>query len=284
MKNGAIVLILLGTLLSGYRLGEWREAQRTKDARLELAAAMARNQAMQAECFRNMRNQFTPGFRGSQPLLWLAQGRAPIDTRQGQIFATQTPTDLAIDGPGFFLVGDPEAPVYTREGRFQLTGSQLCDLQGRPVLGYLPGRPGRLAPLEHRDPTPIRFDAQGNAHRWLLDPVTGQGCVSESTEFSIALAGFPNPEFLARHGDTGFLATAESGPPSIGRASVPFGFIVPGSLELANVDFTSQGMWIGALRTQAGLLGAEAPPPPSNFMLAPGNAPLLSSPFPPLSR
>ncbi|MCE7869766.1 flagellar hook basal-body protein [bacterium CPR1] len=295
----AALFILLGTLATGWRMGEAHAASQRADSRRELAAALARNQAMREECFHNLRNQFTPGFRGSQPLIWLDQGRAQIDTRQGQIFATQTPTFLAINGPGFFLVGPPEAPVYTRDGRFTLREGVLCDSLGRALLGYLPRQPGQLVAFPRQSPdlvysTSLRFDETGVAFRDLVrcDPVTGQPYTESVPIFTLALASFPNPQLLVRCGETGFLPGGQSGEPSIGPVlpHLTRGVVVPGSLELANVDFNQQALWLGALRSQAGLLGEPAPPPaapapyqaPAHFMM-PGADPLQLAPFPPTS-
>lgn len=270
----AALFILLGTLATGWRMGEAHATSQRADARRELAAALARNQAMRDECFLNLRNQFTPGFRGSQPLIWLDQGRAQIDTRQGQIFATQTPTYLAINGPGFFLVGDPEAPVYTRDGRFTLRDGVLCDTLGRALLGYLPEQPGRLVAFPRQGTfTSLLFDETGVACResTRIDPVTGQQVSSRTRIFTAALARFPNPQLLVRSGDTGFLPCSQSGRPSTGPVlpHLTRGVLVPGSLELANVDFHQQSLWLSALRSQAGLLGESAPPPVAPLPLAP---------------
>lgn len=295
----AALFILLGTLATGWRLGEAHAASQRADARRELAAALTRNQAMRDECFHNLRNQFTPGYRGSQPLIWLDQGRAQIDTRQGQIFATQTPTFLAINGPGFFLVGPPEAPVYTRDGRFTLRDGVLCDSLGRALLGYLPQQPGRLVafPRQSSDQryfTSLRFDETGVAFRDLVrcDPLTGQPFTDSVPIFTVALASFPNPQMLVRSGDTGFLPGSQSGQPSIGTVlpHLTRGVVVPGSLELANVDFQQQSLWLAALRSQAGLLGEPAPAPvapapdqaPAHFMM-PGADPLQLAPNPMLA-
>ncbi len=295
----AALFILLGTLATGWRMGEAHAANQRSDARRELAVALGRNQAMRNECFLNLRNQFTPGFRGSQPLLWLDQGRAEIDTRQGQIFATQTPTNLAINGPGFFLVGHPEAPVYTRDGRFTSRDGVFCDTLGRALLGYLPDQPGRLATFprqtsDQRYFTSLRFDETGVAYRdsvW-CDPITGQPVTDSVPLFTLALASFPNPQLLVRSGETGFLQCSQSGKPSIGPVlpHLTRGVVVPGSLELANVDFHQQSLWLTALRSQAGLLGESAPPPvapptlapapyqaPAHFMM-PGSDPLRLGP------
>lgn len=57
---------------------------------------------------------------------------------QGSILATTNPTDLAINGEGFFTVRDPVNNVYyaTRHGTFLLSGSWLVDTNGYRVQGF----------------------------------------------------------------------------------------------------------------------------------------------------
>lgn len=58
---------------------------------------------------------------------------------QGSFMSTQSVTDLAIDGDGFFIVNDAEdTPYYTRAGMFTMdkTG-HLVDVNGYRVQGYI---------------------------------------------------------------------------------------------------------------------------------------------------
>jgi flagellar hook protein FlgE len=61
------------------------------------------------------------------------------DFSQGSITATSTPSDLAIQGDGFFILnnGATGAQVYTRNGQFNLdSANQLTNASGEPVMGY----------------------------------------------------------------------------------------------------------------------------------------------------
>lgn len=61
------------------------------------------------------------------------------DFSQGSITATSTPSDLAIQGDGFFVLnnGATGAPVYTRNGQFNLdAANQLTNASGEAVMGY----------------------------------------------------------------------------------------------------------------------------------------------------
>ena len=55
---------------------------------------------------------------------------------QGNLERTGNPTDLAIEGPGFFAVQTKAGTLYTRNGNFRLSASgQLLSANGDPVLG-----------------------------------------------------------------------------------------------------------------------------------------------------
>ena len=58
---------------------------------------------------------------------------------QGSFASTQSATDLAIDGEGFFMVNDSDgATYYTRAGMFNMgEGGYLRDVNGYKVQGYL---------------------------------------------------------------------------------------------------------------------------------------------------
>lgn len=89
-----------------------------------------------------------------------------IDFRQGALEMTENPLDLAIQGEGFFVVGDPANPSLTRDGRFTLRadGTLVMASNGRPVLGV-------------------------NERPIVLDP--GAGLVSIATDGVVSQAGAP---------------------------------------------------------------------------------------------
>lgn len=79
-----------------------------------------------------------------------------IDFQQGTFTPTGNPLDLAISGPGFFVLEGPQGLLYTRNGHFRLTPE-----------GYLVSEPGwRVLDIEKRpirlDPTsPVEVNARG---------------------------------------------------------------------------------------------------------------------------
>lgn len=59
-----------------------------------------------------------------------------IDFAQGELQTSDSPFDVAIEGEGFFVVGDPANPSLTRDGRFTLSADHQLVLasNGTPVL------------------------------------------------------------------------------------------------------------------------------------------------------
>lgn len=59
------------------------------------------------------------------------------DFSQGSISASSSPSDLAIQGDGFFILESSDGNVYTRNGNFRLdSANKLSNSQGQRLLGY----------------------------------------------------------------------------------------------------------------------------------------------------
>ena len=109
-----------------------------------------------------------------------------INFAQGALETTQSEFDVAIDGEGFFLVGDSSNPALTRDGRFTLNGdNQLVMLTtGTPVLSskqdpiyidptqgpVLIGSDGRIS---QNGGTIAQLGLGGVANRGILAPMGG---------------------------------------------------------------------------------------------------------------
>lgn len=66
----------------------------------------------------------------------------------GTIENTGRSLDVAINGQGYFVIGDKEAPVYSRAGNFSFDKDGfLVNAQGMPVLGYAPNAT-ELGPID----------------------------------------------------------------------------------------------------------------------------------------
>ncbi|MBI5283291.1 MAG: flagellar hook basal-body protein [Candidatus Solibacter usitatus] len=111
----------------------------------------------------NIANSSSPGFKADREAYHLYLGAdsleaaltlsgqpqplAPIvelhhtDFSQGQITPTGEPTDLALNGPGFFLVDGPNGPLLSRNGRIQVTADgRLTTPQGYELATVEPRR------------------------------------------------------------------------------------------------------------------------------------------------
>ncbi len=68
------------------------------------------------------------------------------DFGQGTFQQTGVPSDLAVDGNGFFIVNNPpDGQVYSRDGSFQLnTGNQLVTASGGFVQGFAASADGTI--------------------------------------------------------------------------------------------------------------------------------------------
>jgi len=84
------------------------------------------------------------------------------DFRQGTLKVTNSPLDVALDGPGFLEVSTPQGVRYTRQGSLKVaTDGRLVTTDGHPVLASQPGglaaqptnaQPGQGGPAIGRNP------------------------------------------------------------------------------------------------------------------------------------
>lgn len=118
-------------------------------------ALMSRTDALDTVA-NNLANTSTAGYRAEQNvfssvLAGKSSGLSPLNqainnygilggTRlqmsQGSLERTGNNLDLAIDGPGFFVVQTPAGRVFTRAGNLQVSPhGQLVTAQGDPIMG-----------------------------------------------------------------------------------------------------------------------------------------------------
>ncbi len=74
-------------------------------------------------------------------------GSTTKDFSQGSLMNTNTPTDLALDGEGFFMVQDNQGlTYYTRAGQFRTNAEgDLINLNGQKLLGWALDRNGNIS-------------------------------------------------------------------------------------------------------------------------------------------
>lgn len=140
-----------------------------------------------------------------------------IDFTQGALDETGREFDLAIQGEGFFVVGDPDSPSLTRDGRFTLgAGGVLSMLStGLPVLD------GANRPIVI-DPTagPITVNTDGQ--------ISQNGAVVAT----VRVADVPDRDTLIKTGE-GLFADTFGGPLSLIAAP---GQVRQGHVELSGVN------------------------------------------------
>lgn len=153
---------------------------------------------------------------------------------QGPIRETGVPTDLAIDGEGFFIVDRPDGTqAYTRGGAFRGDAQgRLVDAAGNTLQGVtLPG--GAVG---------LRIAAGGQVLAVMADGRT-------QNAGQLQLARFMNPHGLLAIGDGLYVETAASG---TARTAPPgqngMGVVRAGALEASNIELTDE---------MAGVLAAQ---------------------------
>lgn len=144
---------------------------------------------------------------GTPPWLSVGSGTelAATQTQVGQepVVNTGVPTDVAPSGTGFFVVGTPAGPAYTRDGAFSVGGSGLLtSAQGYPVYSAA-GLPIRVPP----GAAEVSIDASGRV-------LAGGQYVA-----TLAVATFPNPSGLLSIGQNLF-SVGQSQQASAGPASI----------------------------------------------------------------
>ena len=187
----------------------------------------------------NLANSQTAGFKASGG-----------GFTQGTIAVSASPTDLALQGDGFFVLEGPGGErLYTRDGQFSVNAAnELVSAGGERVLGFASDsnfqpQTGELSPLiipENR----TAADADGQAVTMtdfsIGDDGQVRGRFSDGTSRAlgqIRLARFANPSGLEARGNNQYATGVSSGlpiesnPGDSGAAT-----LTPGATELSNTD------------------------------------------------
>lgn len=166
---------------------------------------------------------------GIQVGLGVAVAGTQLNMEQGPFDPTDRPTDLLIEGPGFFQVRTNteggETVAYTRAGNF------VINSQGNLVLGNSDG-PLLDPPIQvGNDFIEVNIGSDGRVQ--VRQP--GQPNLNEVGQ--IQLARFVNPQGLKQIGGTLYVETDASGPPVNGNPQQDgIGSIRQNGLEMSNVD------------------------------------------------
>ena len=145
---------------------------------------------------------------------------------QGNLQSTNKPTDIAIQGDGFFAVTDGTNTFYTRDGNFTTdSGGKLIHAgTGMAVVPAvtIPAGATNLAI------TP------GGQVSWTVGTTVTNGPI-------ITLSNFSNPAGLTRMGNNLFAASNNSGTATPGTpGTTGLGTLQAGFLEMSNVDLAAQ--------------------------------------------
>ena len=161
----------------------------------------------------------------------------------GTLQSTGNVTDLAIQGPGMFIIGGGTPPAlpanveYTRAGNFTFDSEGFLTTQnGDFVLG-------REAPGAGEPNTYIQVPAGAT------DIAIGQdGAVSyvpagggpRETAGYLSIATFTNEQGLVRTSGNRWIESAASGAAEDGTPGGEFGLTISGTLEMSNVDLATE--------------------------------------------
>lgn len=176
----------------------------------------------------NLANMNTTAYRGEQILFreFLSgngEGREPVsfvrdpaqlrDLSIGPMSSTGAALDVAIDGPGYFVIDTPQGPRYTRDGHFKLDGQGLVTtVAGDPVLA---GGGPIVIPIDAKD---IQIARDGTVS-------TEQGELGR-----LDIVTFDNEQLLERVNGNAYDA-GEANPTAADGAEV-----IQGMLESSNVQ------------------------------------------------
>jgi len=175
----------------------------------------------------NIANLYTPGYKRLEATIVSGVTQIPEiflrrDTSQGAIVPPGNPNDLAINGPGFFQVTQPNGTVgFTRDGSFGVSANAvMIDLNGNPVVGPIQANPAG---------SPVTVASDGTVSQTVngTTQVLGQ----------VQLATFANPGGLSAGSGNEFSQTGASGEPIAGGDGSQ---IVQGAVEAPNVDLAQE--------------------------------------------
>jgi flagellar hook protein FlgE len=170
--------------------------------------------------------------------------------QSGAIQSTGNWSDVAVQGDGFLrvtdnpggLAGGTATVMYSRAGNLTKdTNGDLVTGEGYYVIGYSVDATG--APTTPLTQTKITVPANTQSvtigQDGVITAIAGSGAVSKLA--AISLAKFPNDAGLERVSGNKFRASNNSGAELAGMpGSNGLGLLVPGSLEMSNVDLAQE--------------------------------------------
>ena len=201
--------------------------------------ASFKDQLQQTYQFGTAAGPTTGGLNGRQVGLGVQLSTIDNVMGSGSLQATGGPLDIAIQGDGWFRVGNAAPPAlpgqieYTRAGNFRRNDQgYLVTADGFYVMGRTAGTDAFIQiPLGATD-TVIGEDGAVS-----YIPAGGGARTSAGT---ISLAQFPNQEGLTRVSGNRWIADPASGAEIVGTPGGSFGTTTSGTLEMSNVDLAAE--------------------------------------------
>ena len=203
-------------------------------------------------------NGFNGGANAKQVGLGVEVGSIYNLMGGGSLQTTGNALDIAIQGDGFFQVGNgapgttapytsnlPSTVNYTRAGNLTLNSAGFLTTQsGQYVVGS-------TAPSSSSSATPTYINVPPGSTNIAVGQDGGVSYTDENatsptfgqtvTAGYITLATFPNQAGLQRDGGSMWSATASSGAATVGTPSVGgYGETLSGELEMSNVDLATE--------------------------------------------
>ncbi|MDH2414623.1 flagellar hook-basal body complex protein [Nocardioides sp. CER19] len=165
---------------------------------------------------------------------------------QGANQTTNSPTDMMINGDGFFVVQQGTTLNYTRAGAFHWDpAGNLTAPDGKFVMGL--DATGNLVKINLNNPVqapPVTTPPTELVSYEIGSDGVVTGMYSDDqrrTIGQVAIADFVNPQGLNKVGDTQFAATSASGSVTYGAPGTGrMGTLTVGSLEMSNVDLAQE--------------------------------------------
>ncbi|WP_040157703.1 flagellar hook-basal body complex protein [Mobilicoccus massiliensis] len=172
------------------------------------------------------------GMNPTQIGLGVRLGQISGDFKQGGLQVTNVPTDMAIQGDGFFQIKKGVDTFYTRNGAFSLDkagdlvtgdGSYVLDVEGEPIN------------ISSETYTSWQVAPNGVITGFNADNPQG------TTIATLGIAKFNNPNGLERVGGTMFKETLNSGDAIVDQPTAQgLGLVTQGTLEMSNVDLAGE--------------------------------------------
>ncbi|WCK52892.1 flagellar basal-body rod protein FlgF [Aneurinibacillus sp. Ricciae_BoGa-3] len=196
----------------------------------------------------------TPAIGGTNPKqVGLGSTMASIDViqTQGALQTTNVPTDLAVQGNGFFVVQDPSGGYHlTRAGNFGFdangnlvnsNGYFVCDTSGNAIK-LKTGNPAGLTINSMSDVTSFSIGKDGKI------TVTDANGKTGTTSTGIGLSVVANPAGLEKEGNSLYKLTPSADPTNFSNPTATIkpanagsaGQILAGELEMSNTDLSEE--------------------------------------------